>query len=89
MATLRPKWFLISPSLTASGASSLMMEKSDLIPMVPGSSTEFLRVLWVCVCVVWRRGRSFFFRRGGREMELGETRKELERCSCPGDVTKI
>jgi hypothetical protein len=31
---LRPKWFLISPSLTASGACSLMIWKSDLIPIV-------------------------------------------------------
>lgn len=34
MATFRPKWFLISPSLTASGACSLIIWKSDLIPMV-------------------------------------------------------
>ena len=33
IATLRPKWFLISPSLKASGHSSLIMEKSCLIPI--------------------------------------------------------
>jgi len=38
MATLRPNWFLISPSLIASGASSLMIEKSCLIPIVGYSS---------------------------------------------------
>ncbi len=34
MATLRPKWFLISPSLMASGASSLITWKSCLIPIL-------------------------------------------------------
>jgi len=34
MATFLPNWFLISPSLKASGHSSLMMEKSCLIPIL-------------------------------------------------------
>ena len=34
MATFLPNWFLISPSFMASGASSLMIEASCLIPML-------------------------------------------------------
>lgn len=42
MATLRPNWFLISPSLMASGASSLMMEKSCLIPILTSQCSASL-----------------------------------------------
>ena len=34
MATLRPKWFLISPALMASGACSSMSWKRCLIPIM-------------------------------------------------------
>lgn len=41
MATFRPNWCEISPVLTASGASSRMMVKSCLMPMMPlGSLTS-------------------------------------------------
>lgn len=42
MATFRPNWALISPSLMASGASSLIMEKSCLIPMLAMGSLSVL-----------------------------------------------
>lgn len=35
MATFLPKWFLISPSLMASGAFSLIIELKFLIPISP------------------------------------------------------
>lgn len=35
MATFLPKWFLISPSLIASGAFSLIMRLKFLIPILP------------------------------------------------------
>ena len=34
MATFLPKWFLISPSLIASGACSLIIEPRFLIPIL-------------------------------------------------------
>ena len=43
MATFRPNWFLISPSLNASGHSSRMMEKRFLIPMIA--------IFWVVLVV--------------------------------------
>ena len=44
MATFLPNWFLISPSLNASGHSSLMIEKSCLIPIFALYSSS----AWCC-----------------------------------------